>query len=88
MYCETCFRVSNIAVAHQTRTSDQTFEGVVDPNHPPFPAVQPSPYLVQFWLNFTAKFFWMPKSKIGTASEVQNSILKISSENIEKCESL
>ena len=36
-------------VAQQTRTHDQTFEGVVDPNRPP---VHPRPYLVHFWPNY------------------------------------
>ena len=37
------------AGAQQTRTPDQTFEGVVDPNCPLVPAVQPRPsYMVQF----------------------------------------
>ena len=44
--------VSEIAVAQQTRISDQTFEGVVDPNRLPVPVVQPRPYLVQIWLNY------------------------------------
>ena len=43
------------AVAQQTRTRDQTFEGVVDPrpNRPPVSTVQPRPYFVQCWLNFS-----------------------------------
>ena len=36
-----------IAVDQQTRTSDQTFEGVPDPNRQTVPAGQPRPYLVQ-----------------------------------------
>ena len=44
--------VSDIAVNQQTRTCDQTFEGVVDSNHPPVPGVQPRPYLVHIWPNF------------------------------------
>ena len=36
-----------IAVNQQTRTGDQTFEGVPDPNHQSVPAGQPRPYLVQ-----------------------------------------
>ena len=36
-----------IAVDQQTRTSDQTFEGVLDPNRQTVPAGQPRPYLVQ-----------------------------------------
>ena len=36
-----------IAVDQQTRTGDQTFEGVPDPNHQSVPAGQPRPYLVQ-----------------------------------------
>ena len=46
VYRETCFE---IIVDQQTRTSDQTFEGVPDPNRPPVPAVQPRPNLVYFW---------------------------------------
>ena len=37
----------DIAVDQQTRTSDQTFEGVPDPNRQTVPAGQPRPYLVQ-----------------------------------------
>ena len=36
-----------IAVDQQTRTGDQTFEGVPDPNRQSVPAGQPRPYLVQ-----------------------------------------
>ena len=36
-----------IAVDQQTKTSDQTFEGVPDPNRQKVPAGQPRPYLVQ-----------------------------------------
>ena len=36
-----------IAVDQQTRTSDRTFEGVLDPNRQTVPAGQPRPYLVQ-----------------------------------------
>ena len=35
-------------IAQQTRIRDQTFEGVVDPNRPPVPAVQPRSYVVLF----------------------------------------
>ena len=40
--------VFEAAIVQQTRTRDQTFEGVVDPQRPP---VLPCLYLVQFWLN-------------------------------------
>ena len=40
-----------IAVDQQTRTGDQTFEGVPDPNHQSVPAGQPRPYLVQIGPN-------------------------------------
>ena len=40
-----------IAVDQQTKTCDETFEGVPDPNHPPVPAVQPRQYLLNFWPN-------------------------------------
>ena len=36
-----------IAVDQQTKTGDQTFEGVPDPNRQSVPAGQPRPYLVQ-----------------------------------------
>ena len=41
-----------IAVDQQTKAHDQFFEGVPDSGCPPVPAGQPSPYLVNFWLNF------------------------------------
>ena len=46
--------VSEIANDQQTRTCDQTFEGIPDPNRPPVPPVQPLalPYLVNFWPNY------------------------------------
>ena len=44
--------VFEIAVAHQTKARNQTFDWVVDPNCPPVPTVQPRPYLVKFWLNY------------------------------------
>ena len=44
--------VFEIAVDWQTRTRDQIFEGATDPNHPPVPAVQPHPYLVNFLPNY------------------------------------
>ena len=40
--------ISEITVDQQTRTRDQTFEGVLESNRPPVPAVQPRPYLVNF----------------------------------------
>ena len=36
-----------IAVDQQTKTGDQTFEGVPDPNRQSVPSGQPRPYLVQ-----------------------------------------
>ena len=44
--------VSEIAVDQQTKTIDQTFEEVPDPNRPPVPVVQPRLYLVTFWPNY------------------------------------
>ena len=41
-----------IAVDQQTRTRDQTFEGVLDSGCPPVPAGQPRSYLVNLWPNF------------------------------------
>ena len=41
-----------IAVDQQTRTSNQTFAGVPDPDRPPVPG-QPRPYLVPIWPNLT-----------------------------------
>ena len=35
-------------VLRQTRTRDQTFDEVTNPNRPLVPAVQPRPYLVNF----------------------------------------
>ena len=40
--------VSETAVDEQTRSSNQTFEGVPNPNRPPVPVVQQRPYLVPF----------------------------------------
>ena len=40
-------------VAQQTRTRDQTFKEVVNPNPPLVLTVQPHPYLIQFWINYT-----------------------------------
>ena len=37
-----------LAVDQQTRTSDKTFEGVLDPQPPTAVAVWPRPYLVYF----------------------------------------
>ena len=39
--------VSEIAIDQQTRTRDQTFDGIPDFNRPPVPEVQRRPYLVK-----------------------------------------
>ena len=55
--------VFEIAVGQQTKTLDQTFEGVVDPNRPLVSAVQPRLYLVQFWLNYVKSLSIITKVK-------------------------
>ena len=71
-----------IAVDQQTKTSDQTFEGVPDPNRQTVPAGQPRPYLVQIRPNL-AKYPDMPRTHILCALLVAsghlNSYMKISS---------
>ena len=52
-----------IAVDQQTRTGDQTFEGVSDPNRQSVPAGQPRPYLVQIRPNL-AKYPEHAKTQI------------------------
>ena len=37
-----------MAVDQETKTREQTFEGIPDPNRPPVPAVQPCPFLSTF----------------------------------------
>ena len=41
-----------IAVYLQTKTRDQTFDGVPNLDRPPVPAVQPRRNLVNFWPNY------------------------------------
>ena len=70
---------SEIAVDPQTRTSDQTFEGVPNPNRPPVPVVQPRPYLVPFF-PILPNHQHIPKTKIVgallVASGLMNSYMK------------
>ena len=67
--------VSEIAGDQQTRTSDQTFEGILDPNRPPVPVVQPSPYLWSFFGTIMPNHRDIPKTKIMCALLVASSLL-------------
>ena len=63
--------VFEIAVSQPTRTRDHIFVKFVDPNRPPVPAIQSSPYLVQFWLNYAKS----PKHSLRLFGEVKSVII-------------
>ena len=58
--------VFEIAVDRKTKTRDQFFEGVPNPNLYPVPVVQPRPYLVNFG-PIIPNNLNMPKTKIMAA---------------------
>ena len=60
--------VSEKAVDQQTRTGDQKFDRVPDPNRSPVPVVQPRPYLVLFWPNYAKSLEHTQNQNFGSST--------------------